>query len=166
MYYGKHSHAYNTTENVWASLYITLKLTFILFTVRISLKWHNDKHEQKWIKGTSHFAFLAIHHAWPTEFCQGWFSPMDMNNFPSDNGRTGRRSERESTKPTCNCQLFPEEAAFRSLSGQCSLWLYQWEQYREILILLRSSRVQTLRSQPLQRGKHVKSNHQSLDYDS
>lgn len=89
------------------------------WAVRFSLKQRDDKHKQKRIKGTSYSVSLAKHHAWRTEFCEGWFSPTDMNDFPSDNGRTGRRSKRKSTKPTWNCQLFPEAASFLSLSG---LW--------------------------------------------
>lgn len=141
-------------------------LLLFCLAVRLSLKQCDDKHEQKWIKGTSYSVSLAMHHAWRTEFCEGWFSPTDMNYFPSENGRTGRRSERESTKPTWNCQLFPDEASFRSLSGQ-------WE---PLIISVRTiqrnsgsaeiTMSQSIKITTPQRGEHVKSNHHSLDSDS
>ncbi len=147
--------------------YILLSSSLLFcLAARFYQKWRDDKHEQKWIKGTSYSVFLAMHHAWPTEFCEVWFSPTDMNNFPSDNGRTGRRSEGESTKPTCNCQLFPEEPSFYSLSGQWELLIISVR-----TITRNSGSAEIIKSQSIkittpQRGEHVKSNHQSLDSDS
>ncbi len=134
--------------------YILLSSSLLFcLAVRFYKKWRDDKHEQKWIKGTSYSVFLAMHHAWPTEFCEVWFSPTNMNNFPSDNGRTGRTSERESQQNPPVTVSFSQKNPLSILSlANESFWLYQWEPYRSILVLLRSSRVKALRSQPLKEG--------------
>jgi len=114
---------------------------------------------------------LDKNHAWPTEFCKGRFSRTDMNNFPfSDNRRKENREQEkgqiESTRPTCNCQLFPEEVSFHSISGQ-------WE---PLIISVRSvvrnsgsagiTKSQSIKITTPQRGEHVKSNYQFKDSDS
>lgn len=91
---------------------------------------------------------------------QGSVFSNGYEQFPiSDNRRTGKRSE--STRPTCNCQLFPKEASFSYFSGQ-------WE---PLIISVRfvvrnSGSAEITKITTPQREEHVKSNYQSLDSDS
>lgn len=128
-------------ECVNFTIYYSQAHSFCL-AVRFSQKWSDDKHEQKWIKGTSYFVLLAMHD--PQSFARVGFLQRIWTISHQTTGEQEEGQRESQQNPPVTVSFSQKKPLFVLSPANESFWLYQWEPYREILVLLRSSRVKTV----------------------
>ncbi len=145
----------------WECVSFTILSNSLLFclAVRFSLKWRDDKHELHIL-----YFWLCIMHDPQSLVRVGFLQRIwTISHQTTGEQEEGQRESQQNPPVTVS---FSQKKPLSVLSlANESLWLYQWEPYREI------SSAEIIKSQSIkittpQRGEHVKSNHQSLDSDS